>query len=365
MTKKLTTEEFVEKAKRVHGNKYDYSVSVYTGTFNLIDIICKEHGVFKQKPNNHLNGQGCKLCGISRNKDKQKNAKFIENSQQIHGNKYDYSLVEYINNRTKIKLFCNDCKNIIEQTPTNNLKHGCPYCTLRILTLKKFIQKANKFHNNKYDYSKVNYKNTRTKITIICPVHGEFKQRVDHHLICGCPKCSKKYNYTNYEFINLANEIHNNLYDYSKTNYINAKTKIKIICRKHGEFVQTPSSHLSGKGCPNCRTSQGETIIEQILVSNNIKFSKQKSFPMCKNQKLLYFDFYLPEQNTCIEFDGEQHFKPIPHWGGKTNYNKIKKRDEIKNNYCKNNNILLIRIKFNDDINTILTDYGILRPENN
>lgn len=178
MAKKLTTKDFIEKAKMKHHNKYDYSISEYTGTFGFINIKCLKHGIFKQRANNHLNGQGCPQCGIDNTKNKQKNHNFIEKSKKIHKNKYDYSLVKYINNRTKVKLICTDCKNIIEQTPSNNLKgYDCPFCSERFFDINKFISNSNIIHKNKYDYSKVIYEKNKSKITIICPVHGEFKQR--------------------------------------------------------------------------------------------------------------------------------------------------------------------------------------------
>ena len=190
--------------------------------------------------------------------------KFIERSNEIHNNKYDYSLVNYINNRTKIKIICL-IHGIFEQTPDGHLSEkGCPKCGVKRRseknrgTTKNFIERSNEIHNNKYDYSLVEYINNQTKIKIICPIHGEFLQTPHEHLKgSNCYKCrneiiKKKLSSTTEEFILKANEIHNNKYDYSKVEYINNQTKIKIICPIHGEFLQTPSMHLSKKGCKKC-----------------------------------------------------------------------------------------------------------------
>lgn len=136
----------------------------------------------------------------------------------------------------------------------------------RRLTTKEFIQKAIEIHGNKYDYSKVEYKNNKTKVCIICPKHGEFWQIPNSHLNGSkCPKCSGKFLDKEY-FIEKANKIHNNKYDYSKLVYLGNKTKVEIICSIHGSFWQTPNDHLDHCGCPECRKSKKlttETFIKR------------------------------------------------------------------------------------------------------
>ena len=162
-------------------------------------------------------------------------------------------------------------------------------------------------------------------------------------------------------FIKKANIKHSLKYDYSKVEYINATTKVIIICPLHGEFKQTTNNHLTGFGCPSCNESKGELRIKEYLNSKNINFKIQFKFKNCKNLEtnyLLPFDFYLPKYNICIEFDGMQHFKPIEHFGGEIAFKKLQHRDNIKINFCKNNNIKLLRIPYNkfNDIESILTD---------
>jgi Zn finger protein HypA/HybF involved in hydrogenase expression len=292
--KRNTTYEFINKAITIHGDKYDYSLVDYKKSKLEVIIICKEHGKFKQTPNSHLQNRGCPKCG---GKNKLMTNEFIEKAKLIHDNKYDYSIVDYINNSTHIK--------------------------------------------------------------IICDIHGVFKQTSDSHLRgSGCPKCANK-NVTTNEFIIKAKLIHVKKYDYSLVNYINNISKVKIICYTHGIFEQTPNSHLNGEGCPTCKSSKGELLIKKYLDEHNVEYIKEKIFDNCRGiKRTLSFDFYLPKQNMLLEYDGIQHFIPIKYFGGKKTYDSLKKRDEIKNSFAKNNNISLLRIKHNevDNINQILKE---------
>lgn len=227
------------------------------------------------------------------------------------------------------------------------------------LTTEEFIQKARVKHENKYDYSNSIYINKNTKLKIICPTHGEFLQfPYDHHRTgCGCPKCKSDKigaisRYTRDQWIEKANQTHNNKYDYSSVEYKTQKIKVCIICPNHGEFWQLPSAHLFGYRCPKCQESKGEQKVREWLESKNIKYIPQMKFKDCKHIDLLRFDFYLPDYNTCIEYDGSQHFKPKSF--GKTqskelalaNLKDIQLKDQIKNQYCIANNIKLIRIPY-------------------
>lgn len=217
---------------------------------------------------------------------------------------------------------------------------------------EQFIYQANKTHNNKYDYSKVNYINTDIKVTIICQEHGEFEQVPYHHLSGrGCPKCYGNSKSNKEDFLKKVNIIHNNKYDYSKVDYINAYTKITIICPKHGDFNQRPTNHLSGNGCPICRTSKGELKIKKFLEDNNIEFIPQKTFDDCKGKKkCLPFDFFLPKYNLCIEYQGKQHYEVNKYWGGEENFKETQTTDIIKSDYCYLKGIELLQITYIDDI---------------
>ena len=211
-------------------------------------------------------------------------------------------------------------------------------------------------HGDKYDYSLVDYKNEKTKVKVICPTHGEFEVKAGNHLRGDkCSSCTKNKKSTKEEFIEKAMNVHGDKYDYSLVDYKNNSEKIEIICPIHNKFKQVPNNHLNGNGCPLCKESKGERKIRIFLKENNINFIPQHKFNDCKNILSLPFDFYLPEHNICIEYNGRQHYEPIKLWGGINNLTEIKKRDKIKMQYCKNNNIPLIIIKYNNkNINKLL-----------
>jgi len=228
-----------------------------------------------------------------------------------------------------------------------------------ILDLDNFIIRANNIHNNKYDYSLTKYINCKTKVKIICFKHGIFEQTPDSHLHnhgcskCGIDKTHKKQIKLINEFIEKAKKIHDNKYNYSSVKYQGARKKIKIICPKHGVFEQTPNSHLNGSGCPICKSSKGEQTILKFLKSNNLLFIRQKRFKDCKNKYVLPFDFYLPDNNILIEFDGEQHEHPVNFYGisnetAKINFKNTKNNDNIKNQYAITHNIKMIRVSYKE-----------------
>lgn len=280
---------------------------------------------------------------------------FINRSNQVHGDKYDYSLVEYSGSHNKVKIIC-PIHGIFEQKSYLHLqKQGCPKCVGKHKTNEDFTNKSNKTHNNFYDYSLVEYINAKVKVKIICPVHGVFEQTPDVHLRgFGCSVCSNNKKLSQIEFIEICSNKHNNKYDYSLVEYKNNLSKIKIICPIHGVFEQISKLHKNGCGCPICNDSKGEKEILHFLNKYKILSEKQKTFDGCKDKQLLLFDFYLPETNTCIEFDGKQHFISVKKWGGDIGLSERIRRDNIKNEYCINNNINLIRIKYNENINTKL-----------
>jgi len=346
MPAKKELSDFIRKALEVHGDRYDYSKVNYVNNHTKVKIICPVHGIFEQTPAGHLlQRQDCPRC-----KKVFSTEDFITKCNVIHNNKYDYSSVEFINSKFKVKIICPIHGEFYQTPNTHIMGAGCPLCNKsNKLTATEFIKRSKHIHNNKFDYSLVEYVNCSTKVKIICPEHGSFEQTpIDHMGGSGCRKCSKVEN--TYDFIIKSNKIHNNYYDYSQSIFVSSIKKLLIICPKHGIFEQTPRKHLIGHGCPTCKRSRGENKIESILISKNIKYFNQYSFSDCKFNSLLFFDFYLPDLNMCIEFDGEQHFKSIKRWGGNEKLNEIVQRDSIKNEYCKQNNIKLLRIKFNENV---------------
>lgn len=254
--KRTTNDEFIKKAKKVHGETYNYDKTIYLGNDKKVNVMCPKHGEFYQEANSHLQGHGCKKCSIIRRSDKHR------------------------------------------------------------LTKDEFIIRSNKVHNNKYDYGDVEYIDNRSKVKIRCPKHGIFLQNPNDHLNgSGCNECKKeKLSLSIDEFITRSNNIHNNKYDYSLVEYKNSYTDVKIICHKHGEFKQSPHSHLKGHGCRKCsRTiSRGEKelikYVKSIVNDNVIENTKKIISPR-------EIDCYVPNKKIGIEYCGlywhSEKFKDI------------------------------------------------------
>jgi very-short-patch-repair endonuclease len=277
---------------------------------------------------------------------------FIIDVRRIHGNKYDYSLVDYKNNKTKVNIICNECKNVFYQRPDSHTvnKQGCNFCYGNIkLTNEEFIKRSNEIHENKYCYEKCIYIRAMDKVIITCPTHGDFLMKPSAHINAknGCFKCSHIVKVDNESFIEKATKIYDGLYDYSLVNVIgNNKSRVNIICKEHDVFSKIINAHLRGQGCPKCYSNKSESYMEKQLKEKKINYTVQKTFEKCIRKRKLMFDFYLDDFNTCIEIDGVQHFKPSPKFGGEKQLIIQQEIDSIKNKFCLDNDIPLFRIKY-------------------
>lgn len=294
--RKLTQEEFIRKAGSRHGARYDYSKAGYTSTDTKVCIICPEHGEFWQTPHDHLAGSGCPECG-----------------RESSG-------------------------------------------SLRKTGLLGFIRKAEKLHGGKYDYSRIaGYTDSRSKVEIVCRSCGtSFMQSPDVHLRgCGCPFCAGNQNLGRDRFIEKARRLFPE-YDFSKVEYVNSQTKIHVGCPLHGEWSVKPNDILNGHGCPKCSSSKGERTILKWLQDNGFAegedFIRQKKFKECRDKQVLPYDFYFPEKNLIIEYDGIQHFRQVEYFGGAEGFKKTRKHDKIKREYAESSGILLEHITYKDDI---------------
>lgn len=306
---KYTVETYTKTLDRVHLEKYNYHFLEQKDGKTYVIYTCPIHGLKKQEIHAHKNGYGCVDCAMDSKKSK------------LHN------------------IFVSSTKN--------------------------FIDKARQIHGDKYDYSKVKYINCFTKICIICPEHGEFWQRPSNHIHgSGCPICGGTHGVTLKMFIDKANKKHNFKYTYKNAIYKNAHTKLLITCPEHGDFLQTPNDHLSGCGCPECKTSHMEIKTKQLLTEYNIKFEEQKQFDwlVFKKKGKMKLDFYLPDHNIAIECQGEQHFYPIEYFHGKEKFEIIKERDECKKKLCEENNVNIEYINYYDNLenklNEILKNVG-------
>lgn len=320
------TKDFIKKALEKHvDNNYDYSKVEYISAKSKVLIHCIKHNIdFIITPTNHLSGQKCILCAKeSRTKLRTyTKQKFIEEAIKKHGDKYDYSQVEYINSQTDIIIICKEHGSFL-QKPVKHLQgHNCITCSNISRVFNKyddnesFINKAIKVHGVFYDYSKTKYTDSLTDITIICKLHGEFNQRPANHLQGGmCPICanisrSVKQRLTQEEFISKAINMYGDSYDYSKIIYINIDTKCIFRCVKHNfEFEQTPYNHLNYIGCKKCsKQKHSQKAINWLnflskIYNIDIQHAENKGEFRIPNTNY-EADGYCKNNNTIYEFHG-------------------------------------------------------------
>lgn len=285
----LTTKSFIARAKKIHGEDYDYSKVKYKRSIIEVEIICKECGItFEQTPNCHLNGHGCQECGGSR---KLTQEEFLSKARKIHGDDYDYSNAKYVNAKTRVPIKCNECDYLFNQTPNDHLAgKGCKKCTGTLqLTQEQFIQRAKKMHPNMYDYSNVEYVNTTTKVII------------------GCKKCKQ-------------------------------------------DFKQRPNNHIhQGNGCPECINKTELKFFEWFKSKFNYKIKRHYKPKWCRNKengRIFEFDFVIKKLKLIIEIDGRQHFEDTLNWETKE-FNQ--KRDKYKMKKALKKGYSVIRI-FQEDV---------------
>ena len=297
---KKTTEQFISEAKLIHKNKYDYSLVEYKNNSTKVKIICPIHGMFEQRPSDHLNNHGCKKCGI-------------------------------------------------EKVALSNTK-----------TTEQFISEAKLIHKNKYDYSLVEYINDSTNVKIICSVHGVFEQTPNNHLTGkGCKYCANNIIKTTEQFVSEAKLIHKNKYDYSLVEYISSKIPVKIKCNTCNKvFEQYPDKHINAKqGCRYCSSSKGEEKILNWLEQNNKIYKHIKKYDDLIDINQLSYDFYLPKHNLLVEYNGVQHYQYDSYFH-KTlhDFHRQLHHDWLKRKYARNQNINLLVIPYweFDNIENIL-----------
>jgi hypothetical protein len=361
---KYDTETFIERAKEKHGeNKFNYKLVKCEKARDYVKIICPkpDHGKFSQQASEHIKGRGCAKCAIEGKRGENKNIeeetkKWIKRAVEVHGDKYDYSSVRYINATTKVTIKCKEHKRPFDKFPNNHIlaKQGCPKCSL-LKEKEQFIIDAKRVHGDKYDYSNVIYKGSGVLVNIDCPKpeHGNFKQRPNNHVSSkqGCPKCAKdalSAKYTIEDFIRDAQKVHGNAYDYSNVNYVNMETKIKIKCERNHTFTTTPHSHIGhSSGCPSCfretGLSKGEQYITKSLDKTNIYYECQYPLFIKGKKNPKRFDFYLEKIGIFIEFNGIQHYKPVRYFGGVPKFMNTILSDGYKIRHARNTkNIILI-----------------------
>lgn len=263
---------FIKKAISIHGSKYGYSKVNYIDSHNKVTITCGQHGDFEQTPSKHLHGRGCSKCAGNYSPN---TSEFIEIARSVHGERYDYSSVQYKNNQEKVEITCPIHGSFFVSPNSHIQGSGCPKCAGNMpLGTMEFIARAQAVHENFYSYELVKYKNNREKVEIICPIHGPLSQSPNHHLNGhGCSKCVGTYSPTTEEFIKKATLVRGDQYNYDLVDYKCSHEKITISCRTHGPpFEQTPGHHLDGENCPKCAGKNHNILY--LLKCNNTGWYK-------------------------------------------------------------------------------------------
>ena len=346
-------EEYVKELK--DKNPTVEAVEKYNGANTKILHRCLIHNVcWSTTPSRALRGVGCSICHIERHRATR--CKTTEQySEQVHKISPHIDVIgEYINPRTSILHRCNLHNIDWSAFPEGILKGcGCKECGNVKIGLKNskpydmYIQQLKTTHPSIICIGK--YKNATTPVWHKCLIDNYIWLAKPSELVSsrprGCPKCGGNLQKTHAQYIDELEIINPNI-DVVET-YVNARTPIKHRCKRDGyEWNARPYAILSGSGCPKCRESHGEREISLWLDSNNIKYTCQKVFSGCSDEAPLPFDFYLEEFNTAIEYDGEQHYRPIEWFGGSEAFDKRIKHDNIKTQYCEDNNIKLLRIPY-------------------
>lgn len=356
MKTKITTEEFIRRSTAVHGNKYDYSKSIYVKASEKVLIICPIHGEFKQTPGMHCGKQeqGCPQCGLEKlvalgSKKSIGLDEFIRRSNIVHGNKYDYSKSIYQSLNKPVTVICPEHGEFYP-TPWNHSHNntGCPKCAITErnnnlkLSHEQFIERATRIHGNKYDYiESENYKNDRTSITVVCPKHGEFRQcRNSHMLGKGCQKCAVDLSSINLripfeEFVRRANETYDNKYSYVKESYTAIKEKVDVICPEHGMFTVNAESHVCGSKCKKCKLNGFEkSILDFVSTITN------KDISLFVDDVIDGYELDIKiGDNLAIECNGDYW-----HSYNRKESSKEKNKHYYKHDLCLEKNIKLVQI---------------------
>lgn len=349
MSKKLSFEEFVERSNKTHeNNDLIYDELSFNGSHQKVRIICPKHGEFWQIAKDHMNGQGCPICGREKSglQRRSNTEKFISSFKELYGNKLDLSKFVYTKSNIKSTVIC-PIHGEFEATPNNLLRgRGCPICgninkkIKQTISEQVFDERMEKIYGDSLTYDFSNYSNFGEKMEFVCSKHGSFEALPLNVLhghgcpICGREKCSKSRTMKFEEVLRRFKEVHGDTYTYDESTYKTSRKKMRIICPKHGEFWQIPMNHWGGQGCPVCKESKLEMELDKALTDNGIEFIRQK--PLGRQS----IDFYIPKYKINIECQGEQHFKKK--FDDKYDFKKSLERDIKKNKILRENGEKLI-----------------------
>ena len=325
--------DFVKKAREIHGDKYTYMESSWNGTASLVSAICPHHGEITLMPSSHLNGSECLYCARALKEDK------VEDVPEFEVLDVNYKLISNVDSVITNSVYTFNCSKHGNYNTTylkylNNFYHGCLECANDGIRkdFDSFVKETSETHSGKYKYIKPEFMNRNQKVKIICPDHGEFEMLPYNHAIGqGCPQCgilkvAEARTLTNEEFISRAKEIFPE-YDYSNTLYVKNTEPIKASCPDHGEFERVAQVFLQGYGCPKCKMNKSERLIYNALKEiTDLEVVFGKRFKELDNKEI---DFYIPEFNLGIEYNGIAYHHSTPDSEYLQNYFTLTRRDYL------------------------------------
>jgi len=357
MGTRKTHEEYVAEVAAKNPNIE--VIGQYVNARTKILHKCKIDGhKWNPSPDSVLSGRGCPRCRgryIS-NLMSRTHSEYIDEVAQINPNIEVLGI--YINSGTKILHRCKIDGYMWRVVPSSILKGvGCPMCAGKApYTTETFIETMSIIQPNIEVIG--DYINNKTNIALRCKIDGYEWCPTPHNVLRGqgCPKCAGRIPMSHDEYIEAVSHINGDV-DVAGT-FINQSEPILHRCKKDGhEWMVRPEHILNGHGCPICKSSIGERLVSNYLKAHNIKYKPQHKFEQCKNKRKLPFDFYIPDLNVCIEYDGIQHFYPVDQFGGENAFQECQLNDSIKNAFCQTSSIMLLRIRYDQNVIQVLDDF--------
>ena len=359
--KRLTQEEF-EKRIKEQGNGEYTPLEDYQGAKTTILMKHESCGYeWKISPNNFFKGKRCPYCS---KKPKKLSQEIFEKRVEEQGDREYIPLEKYQGSTIPISMRHKICSHEWKVKPKRFFEGTrCPYC-FRInqrLTQKEFENRVNKKWVGEFTVLG-KYKNNRTPVLVKHEKCGYEWKIVPSSLFkkSRCPFCARNAKKDTAFYSKEVENLDKNYKVIGK--YKNNKEKVKMVHLECGnDFEMVPGNFLQGYRCPHCNQSRGEYNVSRFLKEHSIEYEVQKRFKDCIDKRSLPFDFYIPTLNTCIEFDGKQHFEPVDYFGGEKTFKEVQRRDGIKTKYCKEKGIKLLRIRYDEDVEekmkTILQNY--------
>lgn len=359
-TRKIDKDEFIRRSTEKHNGNYDYSSVDYKGLQEYVDIICPEHGVFRQRASEHMNGAGCKKCAIEKSRKTFNDLETIKQKiKEIHGERYDYDFSNYKGGKSTLKIKC-EKHGWFDQTVSYHLRgSGCPKCAIEKNTeLKRhkqedILKRIDKIYDGQYEIKNFEYKRIGQYVDVLCKKHNHnFRTTVGNLLhghgcpMCGLEKYSEKRSFTFDDFLQRAKEMHGDKFEYDKDSYTNFQSPVGIYCKEHKRwFSQIARNHANGQiACPSCYStkSRGEEqlfqFVKQICPDAIQSDRKLLKGTRCDGKEI---DIYVPNKTLAIEYDGL-------YW-----HSEAKIKDDthrIKTECCAEKGVQLIHI-FEDEWN--------------